>query len=133
MSYRPPIPDNPLSLGRMFWPSNTLYDHQRQMVMSVREAVETVVVAGNQLGKDYVAGFICSTFIVRPQVYFPPEYVRQVEAQRGPHNPFPHTRRIVTTSVAEHHLKVLWGEIGRFLTTSSVPLLRSKEHPNAPL
>ena len=28
------------------------------------------------------------------------------------------TCRIVTTSVAEHHLKVLWGEISRFITTS---------------
>ena len=33
------------------------------------------------------------------------------------------TCRVVTTSVAEHHLKVLWGEIGRFLVDCKVPLL----------
>ena len=31
--------------------------------------------------------------------------------------------RIVTTSVAEHHLKVLWGEVGRFIQTCAMPLV----------
>ena len=39
------------------------------------------------------------------------------------------TCRIVTTSVAEHHLTVLWGEIGRFLTTSKQPLLAKDGGP----
>ena len=32
--------------------------------------------------------------------------------------------RIITTSVKDDHLRVLWGEIGRYLQTSRVPLLR---------
>lgn len=37
--------------------------------------------------------------------------------------------RIVTTSVAEHHLKVLWAEIARFLLASSTPLLEKEGGP----
>lgn len=62
-------------------------------------------------------------------LYFEPEYVAQIEAQKSIYNPHPHTCRIVTTSVAEHHLKVLWGEIGRFVTTSAIPLLADKGGP----
>lgn len=81
------------------------------------------------IGKDFVAGFIAVSFFIRPMMYFDPEYVRQVESQRSESFPHPHTRRVVTTSVAEHHLKVLWGEIGRFITTSSVPLTLDKGGP----
>jgi hypothetical protein len=61
-------------------------------------------VAGNQLGKDFVAAFIAV-------VAFLICLGRKI------------TCRIVTTSVAEHHLKVLWGEISRFITTSRRPLV----------
>lgn len=47
--------------------------------------------------------------------------------------PKPLSCRILTTSVAEHHLKVLWGEVGRFAVTASQPLLSSKEGAGGPL
>lgn len=95
------------------------------MISSVQLNAETYVVAGNQLGKDFVAAFIALSFFICPQMYFDPEYVKQVEARRKPGQPDwqVHTRRIVTTSVKEDHLRVLWGEIGRYLTTSEIPLL----------
>ncbi len=37
--------------------------------------------------------------------------------------------RIVTTSVAEHHLKVLWAEIARFIRECRVPLLAKDGGP----
>ena len=44
------------------------------------------------------------------------------------------TCRIVTTSVKEEHLDVLWGEIGRFLSTSRHPLIwHPNRAPDAPL
>ena len=60
---------------------------------------ETIVVAGNMLGKDFVAGFICLWFFL---------VHREV--------------RVVTTSVKDDHLRVLWGEIGRFIRTCQAPL-----------
>ena len=39
------------------------------------------------------------------------------------------TCRIVTTSVKEEHLNVLWGEIGRFLSTSTVKLMHREGGP----
>ncbi len=39
------------------------------------------------------------------------------------------TFRIITTSVAEHHLDVLWGEIGRFVMTAKYPLLHKHGGP----
>lgn len=90
--------------------------------MSVRESDCTVVPAGNMLGKDYVAGYVALSFFVAPWLYFEGEYVREVEGRRSLLNPSPHTVRVVTTSVKDDHLRVLWGEIGRFLTTCKVEL-----------
>lgn len=57
-------------------------------------------------GKDYVAGFICITyFLLHPVV------------------------RIVSTSVKDDHLRVLWGEIGRFIQDSKYPLEDRKGGP----
>ncbi len=62
--------------------------------------VETVVVAGNKLGKDWIGGFLCLWgFMCHKQA------------------------RVVTTSATGEHLQVLWGEIGRFINTSKYPLL----------
>ncbi len=77
------------------------------MIDATLTSRETYVPAGNKLGKDYIAGFIAlGCFIICHRKGI--------------------TCRIVTTSVAEHHLKVLWGEVGRFLATSRVPLLASQ-------
>ena len=60
---------------------------------------ETVVRAAKKVGKDFVAGFICLWFFL---------------AHRNV--------RVITTIVKDDHLRVLWGEIGRFIQTSRVPL-----------
>lgn len=100
----------PFKLAKEFWPNVVFYDKQREIIRSVEDSVETYVPAGNKLGKDFVTGFIVlSTFL------------RCIKSGQ--------TCRIVTTSVAEHHLKVLWGEIGRFLTSSKHPLLFRKGGP----
>lgn len=95
---------DPLALQRLLWPDVYFYSQQRDLIYSVEHNDETYCVAGNQLGKDYVTGFIVLC-----------KFLRCIKTGR--------TCRIVTTSVAEHHLAVLWGEISRFITTSAHPLL----------
>jgi hypothetical protein len=106
-----------------------LYDKERELVMSVKENDETYCVAGNQLGKDFMSGFIALSFFIAPHIYFPDEYVRMINAQRTEYNTFPQTRRVITTSVKDRHINVLWGEIGRFVQTSRLPLLHTKGGP----
>lgn len=95
-----------------FWPHVRLYDKQEEIADSVEESAETYVVAGNKLGKDYVTGFICTCLALRC-------YLANVSF------------RIVTTSVAEHHLKVLWGEIGRHVSECKLPLLANVDNEGA--
>lgn len=93
---------DPMAFASLFWDFK-FYDRQRDIAMSVHTNDETVVVAGNRLGKDFCAGFIALWFFLT----------------RDP-------VRIVTTSVAEPHLRVLWSEINRFIQTSKAPLLASQ-------
>lgn len=88
------------------WPDVYFYDKQWEMIRSIDESVETYVTAGNMLGKDYVTGFICVASFLRHPVC-----------------------RIVTNSVSEKHLVVLWGEINRFIDTARYPLRDSKGGP----
>lgn len=82
------------------------YDKQWEIVESVEQNIETYVPAGNMLGKDYIAGFIClGTFLLHKEV------------------------RVVTTSVKADQLRVLWGEIGRFVQLSNRPLEVAKGGP----
>src|SRR5678815_5049043 len=97
-------PELALKVGRYLWPKTPLYDKQEQIVWSTLTNKETYVPAGNKLGKDFIAGYLATVCFVICQA-------------KGI------TCRIVTTSVAEHHLKVRWGEIGRFISTSSQPLV----------
>ena len=106
----------PLDLVRLGWPHVTLYDKQREMFLACRESVETIVVAGNQLGKDFGAGGVSLIHHLYPWVFYPPEYVRQVESWRAGADD-PHYRRTITTSVKEDHLRVLWAEIGWWVRT----------------
>lgn len=113
---------DPIRFGRMLWPHFKFYDKQIEVIRSIRDSVETYAVAGNKLGKDFVGGFVGVTFFVAPWLYFPRSYVSQIEAQRV-NAMSPHTRRIVSTSVEEKHLDILFGEAAKFLFTSKVPLL----------
>lgn len=100
-------PNDVFRLQADFWPGVTLYSRQVEIIRSALTRRETHVPAGNKLGKDFVAGLLAlSCFVL-------------CEAKGI-------TCRIVTTSVAGHHLAVLWGEVGRFITTASAPLLHEK-------
>lgn len=101
---------DPIAFQREWWPHVRWYDKQVECIYSVEETPETICVAGNKLGKDYVTGFIALCLFIRCVIT-------------------DQTCRIVTTSVAEHHLTVLWGEIGRFLSTSAQPLLAKDGGP----
>lgn len=90
---------DPLKLKELLWPDVTFYDKQKQIIYSVLENDETVVPAGNMLGKDFVSGFITLYFFLSC-----------------------HPCRIITTSVKDDHLRVLWGEIGRYIQTSKYDL-----------
>jgi hypothetical protein len=90
---------DPLKLARMNWPHVTFYRQQQEIIYSVVDNRETVVVAGNQLGKDFVAGFIILWFFLTR-----------------------HPCRIITTSAKDDHLRVLWGEIGNYISTSKYRL-----------
>lgn len=120
-----------LGMAKMYWPDALFYDKQRETIQSCVENDETVVVAGNKLGKDYTAAYVALSFFVCPQMYFPDQYVREVESWRKPGQPdhLVHTRRVVTTSVKEKHLDVLWGEMGKFLATATIPLMETRGGP----
>lgn len=91
---------DPIRFCELCWPEVNLYDKQREILYSVRDNYETVVPAGNALGKDFVAALCAIWFFV----------------SRRP-------ARVVTTSVKHDQLNdVLWGEMRRFIDTSAVNL-----------
>ncbi len=94
---------DPLAFAAHYWPHVAFYGRQEEVIDSVVANDETFVVAGHQLGKDFVAGFLCLWFFLTR-----------------------HPVRVITTSVKDDHLRVLWGEIGRFIDTARFPL-KSKE------
>jgi hypothetical protein len=97
---------DPIQLARLLWPDVRFYDRQREIIYSVRDDDITLVPAGNMLGKDFVAGFVALWFFM---------VHREV--------------RVVTTSVKDDHLRVLWGEIDRFVKTAKYPLTADKGGP----
>ncbi len=90
---------DPLKFVRACWPDVELYREQEQVLVSLRDNDETYVPAANQMGKDFVSGLAILWFFLSR-----------------------HPCRIVTTSAKEDHLRVLWGEIGRFIQTSRLPI-----------
>lgn len=106
LSIPPEVLTDPLRFKALCWPDVMFYDKQIQIIESVRDNDETFVPAGNMLGKDFVAGFICVWFFL----------------SRSP-------CRIVTTSAKDDHLRVLWGEINNFINTSEVPLTVDRGGP----
>lgn len=97
---------DPLKFSSILWPKVEWYKQQIDIIYSVEYNVETFVAAGNQLGKDFVSAFLALRGILRPG-----------------------TCRVVTTSVKDDHLRVLWGEIGRFIDTCRYPLSADKGGP----
>ena len=91
---------DPVKFGALCWPDMVLYDKQREILYSLRDNDETVVVAGNGLGKDFITA--------KGAIWF--------FTSRRP-------ARVVTTSVQGGQLEdVLWGEMRRFIETSKYPL-----------
>ena len=91
--------NSPLEFVANFWPDVRLYNKQREILESIALNDETYVPAANMMGKDFVSGLAVLWFFLT----------------RSP-------CRIVTTSVKDDHLSVLWGEIGRFIDTCRFPL-----------
>ena len=86
---------DPIKFLKWNWPHVSLYREQREICYSVMNNDETIVPAGNQLGKDFIAAYIALWFFLSRQ------------------------SRVVTTSVKHDQLDgVLWGEIRRFIATS---------------
>lgn len=92
--------EDPVEFFHSYWPQHILYEKQKEILYSVRDNFETIVPAGNQLGKDFIAAVCIIWFLV----------------SRRP-------SRIATTSVNASQLEdVLWSEIRSFLETSAAPL-----------
>lgn len=97
---------DPMKLNKVLWPDVTFYNKQQEIIYSVEENYTTVVPAANMMGKDFVAANIALNCFLRHPVC-----------------------RVITTSVRDGHLRVLWGEIGRFIQTSRYPLLETNGGP----
>lgn len=97
---------NPFALIKRVWPDITLYQQQKEIIKSVWFNRETIVPAGNMLGKDYVAALVALVF-----------FLTRKEA------------RVVSTSVDAPQLeKVLWGEMKRLINTASIELPLKVNH-----
>ena len=87
---------HPVKFASLMWPDLTLYPKQREILMSLRDNIQTFVHAGNELGKDFISGLAVPWFFM----------------SRSP-------CRVITSSAGETQLKsVLWGEIAERLYTA---------------
>lgn len=103
-----------LAFKRTFWPTHEegldlgvfgfdVYAKEMEIAYSVEHNDETYVQAANMMGKDFITGLIA---------------LKQILCNQW--------ARIITTSVVERHLSVLWDEIKRFILGSSLPHDRRK-------
>lgn len=115
-----------------------LYDLQRDGIESVALNKETVIVAANKMGKDFMAGVVGVTFFEAPWLYFPEHHFKQLEVERARLGQVTgrevppwqvHTRRIISTSVDGDQLRNLWGEVSRLVASSEVPLNANRGGP----
>jgi len=99
---------DPQAFYDMCWPESNLYDKQREILYSLRDNYETVVPAGNGLGKDYITAMACLWWM----------------CSRSP-------ARVVTTSVKGDQLQdVLWGEIRHLINSASCTMPLQYNHMN---
>lgn len=91
---------DPLKFISVFWPQIRIYDKQAEILYSLRDNDETIVPAGNQLGKDFITGLAVLWFF----------------CSRKPCH-------VITSSSSQVQLRsVLWGEINNFIQTAKHPL-----------
>ncbi len=96
---------DPIKFTAFYWPEIVIYRKQAEVMESVLHNDETIVHAGNQLGKDFITALI--------SVWF---FVSRVYALQS-------SCRIITSSAGQTQLKsVLWGEIRRLINTARFPL-----------
>lgn len=98
---------DPIVLCRAFWPHENWYQQQKDVLYSIWHNKLTICIAGNMLGKDWLAARACLVFFLT----------------RSP-------CRVITTSVDWTQLQgVLWGEIMSAIQTSVIPLDSKKGGP----
>ena len=91
---------DPVKFAKLFWPHYTIYDKQREILYSLRDNYETIAVAGNKLGKDFITALGILWFF----------------SSRRP-------ARVTATSPNAPQLdKILWGEIRRHVESAVHPL-----------
>lgn len=91
---------DPVKCIQTIWPSVKIYDKQAEILYSLRDNDETLVYAGNQLGKDFISALAVIWFFI----------------SRSP-------CRIITSSAGQTQLRsVLWGEMNNFLLMAKYPL-----------
>lgn len=91
---------DPVKFMQLYWPQLKLYDKQQEILRSLVEWDQTVVPAGNMLGKDWISGYAAVWFF----------------CSRSP-------CKVITSSVDYDQLRgVLWGEIKKFIRTAAMPL-----------
>jgi len=98
--------NDPLGLAASHWPGVRFYDKQVEILESVRDNDETFVTSAHQLGKDFVCSFAGLHFFLTR-----------------------HPVRVVITSVRDDHMRVFFGELGRFIDTCKYPLSHKKGGP----
>jgi len=94
---------DPLQFVNFLWPDLRLYDKQWDILYSVEHNGETNVYSSNMAGKDKVAALVC---------------LRAILCHRE--------ARVVTTSVRDDSINLLWAEIDQYINESSYPWDRSK-------
>ncbi len=98
---------DPFKLSKVLWPKSCTYDKQDDITRSIWKNDKTICIAGNKLGKDYIAARIALVFFLTRQPC-----------------------RIITTSVNSTQLEsVLWGEIKDAIQKSAIPLLAEHGGP----
>jgi hypothetical protein len=94
------LANDPLRFVNLCWPGLRLYDKQREVLLSVRDNIETFVHAANELGKTRIAAIIAIWWF----------------ASRTP-------ARVITSSSSETQLRsILWREIRSCIASSALPL-----------
>jgi len=90
--------EDPIKFTAACWPDITLAEHQRDILISLRDNNETLVHAANEVGKDFVTAIAVLWFF----------------CSRRP-------ARVITSSSGETQLKsILWSEIKQRIATSQI-------------
>jgi hypothetical protein len=118
------VHQNPIALCQWMWPHDIFWSKSCDIIMAVKESAVTYIQAGNELGKDWTLGRIALSAFVAPWAYYGPEWFRNIDQFARPEDPewISHSRRVITTSVKDQHLNVLWGEIGTAWRTCAINL-----------